>query len=333
MDSYAEIKNEYINILTSILAPLIYQGFQSIFETAKVYKQKNDIKIDELRIFQDLLRNCIPNWSSSIIEQEVRRIKVMSKHGDTLEYLLKAVIKAFLHLHTMKKDLSKAKYVSSAIYENASFTHFIHKTYIQSAREIFNNPFLMNSSAPLREFKENQREVINIIKMSIRLTIKDMLPLDKVILEFLEDERETEENLFLQQKDDKENYAIQKYEGKGVKVNDDNLLYANPKIEPDSIQKGGFKNVLNTKKEYDLLNTEKGNIAEQIFSSFKIQENRPNLIDEIDLKSVTEPHFSPTLKVGHTISNFLKDVPVGHESEIKQSVIEDFIDVYDNSKR
>jgi len=318
MNSYAEIKKEYSTILVSILAPLMFQGLQSIFDTAVNYKKKNNLKTHELRIFQDLLRNIVPNWSPNVVEQEVQRIKIMSKYGDTLDKLLQAIVKSYLHLLSGKNDLLESRYINSKMYEAVSLKDFIHKSYIQISREIFNNPFLFSTEVPMKEIKENQKEVLNIIKDSINLCIKDVIPMDKVLDEFIQQQvnirllgSNTEKQITQSSKE--QNHKLKELEF-NQELNQE-LKKKNETILP--------KTLLN--KEISLINTENGNIVDKVFSSLNIVENKPKLVEEADVRTVTE-----TFNVGgHTVSNFLREAPTD-VTEIKQSVLEDYIDVFDN---
>lgn len=330
MISYVNAKKEYQTILINILTPLIFQGFQSIYETSRNYKMKNNIKTDELRIFQDLLRNIVPNWSASVLEQEVRRIKIMSKYGDTLDKLLVAIVKANLHIQTMHTDFSNTKYIKNETYENVSFTDFIHKVYIQAAREIFNNPYLFSSCVSTKEIKENQKEVLYLIKESIKISFKDVVPLDKVVSEFLENHQTVNQEISVSLLGDEPNKVITKTqpnEFNTQKVPDEQISkLSKPNQNYNQLQLEYNETKKNPNQEISLLSTVHGNIADKIFSSLNIQEAKPQLVEEMDVRTVTESTFQN--KIGHTISAFLKDAPV--ESEIKQSVVDDFIDVYQN---
>jgi len=115
--NFVEIKNEYTILLCDIISPYIYQGFQSIYESAVAYKNKNNVDIDELRIFQDLLRNVVPNWNNVVLDREVARIKICSKRGELLESLLKTIVKAHLHIFSVQGDLNDSLYLKKELYE------------------------------------------------------------------------------------------------------------------------------------------------------------------------------------------------------------------------
>ena len=302
--NFIEIRNEYITHLSDNINQYIYQGFQSIYDNAVNYKKKNKVEFDELRIFQDLLRNIIPNWNNIILDREVARIKICSKKGDTLDLLLKMILKAHIHIHT--NNLSESQYLKPELYENINFTDFIHKVYINSAREFFNNPFLFTIyEVSPKEIKMNQKEALEIIKNSIVKTIKNLIPIE----------------LFL--------YDFKECCNVNVKLLTDEAL---PSVNINNIKRLELdKKSINEKQEggeIPLINTVGQNVMDKVFSSFNIKETLPNLVDANDVESVIS---ISNYKSHHTISNFLKEPPPQVLTEsIKQSAIEEYDAIYNN---
>jgi len=304
--NFLEIKNDHTNTLTEIISPYMYQGFQSIYESALAYKKKNNIEIDEHRIFQDLLRNVVPNWNSVVLDREVARIKICSKKGDLLEKLVKSIIKATLHIHCMSNSLSESTYLKKEIYETVNFSDFIHKAYVDIARELYNNPFLFRTYevSPVT-IKANQRDTLVLIKDRIKSTLRNLIPLEILLQEFLEyDDIKISVKLLTEDKNN-------------------NQIVSNPKkldLEKKSAEGG---------TSIPLLNTVGENVMDKVFSSFQIKETLPNLVDMNDVESVISN--SMKLNSHHTLSNFLKEPPPNiHTETIKQSAIEDYDAVYNN---
>ena len=307
--NFIEIKNEYITSLCDIITQYIYQGFQSIYENALNYKRKNNVEMDELRIFQDLLRNIIPNWSSVVLEREVARIKICSKKGDLLDLLLKMIIKAQLYIYFT--DLNNTLYLKKEIYENINFNEFIHKVYINAARELFNNPFLFKVyEVSPKDIKINQKETFFLIKESIKLTVRNLIPLELLLQEFVEfDNTNINVKLLTEHK-----------------KSENNLLSNIKKLELD---KKELSNKQDGGKDIPLINTIGENVMEKVFSTFNIKETLPNLVDINDVHSVVSTTIK--LKSHHTLSNFLKESPKNIMSDtIKQSAIEDYDAIYNN---
>ena len=172
-----ETKKEYTIHLTNVLAPLMYEGINSIYEDAK----NNSSDGEELKLFQSLLRK-IPSWNEYLIERETNRIVKLSSKGDIIEDLIKAVIKSNIMILTNtspeKKDNIRVKHDITTI-------KFIHNSYIEVARNIFQNPFLFYHKYNSFELKKNQREANEIIKKSIEQAIRKLLPMNMILQNYL----------------------------------------------------------------------------------------------------------------------------------------------------
>lgn len=172
-----ETKKEYTTHLIQLLHPLIYEGLQSIYDNAK----KNSNEIETLKIFQIFLRK-IPNWSDYIIEQEKNRILKISCKGDIIEDLIKAVIKSNIMLLTNTTPENKDKL---KIKHDITTSKFIHNSYIEVARNIYQNPYLFYHKYSNYETKKNQRDANDIIKSSIIEAIRKILPMNIILQNYL----------------------------------------------------------------------------------------------------------------------------------------------------
>ena len=172
-----ETKKEYTIHLVNVLAPLMYEGIFSIYEDAK----NNAPDGEELRLFQNLLRK-IPSWNEHLIEQETKRILKVSSKGSIIEDLIKAVIKSNIMILTNtppdKKD-------NLRINHDISTQKFIHNSYMEIARNIFQNPYLFYHKYNSFELKKNQRDSTDIIKKSISQCIRKLLPMNLVLQNYL----------------------------------------------------------------------------------------------------------------------------------------------------
>jgi hypothetical protein len=183
-----ETKKEYTIHLTNALAPLMYEGISSIYEDAKT----NASDGEELRLFQNLLRK-IPSWNEYLIEQETNRIVKVSPKGEIVEDLIKAVIKSNIMILTNtppeKKDNLRIKH-------DITSQKFIHNSYMEVARNIFQNPYLFYHKYNSYELKKNQREATDVIKKSIEHSIRKLLPMNLVLQNYLGNSFETQTDDF-----------------------------------------------------------------------------------------------------------------------------------------
>jgi hypothetical protein len=188
-----ETKNEYISHLINILTPLIFEGIQSIYKEA----QKTSDATDVLKIFQTYLKR-IPKWNQNLIDTETERIINSSHSYGWLGDLIKATLKSSLIVLMYNPTKKIQERVDSSFYKDISTSDFIHKVYIECAREIWNNPYLLYHNYPPIEIKRNQRDCMNIIKECIKEALRKLLPVKHILNIYLgEDiEEDTNDNQF-----------------------------------------------------------------------------------------------------------------------------------------
>lgn len=171
-----ETKNEYTTRLTNILAPLVFEGFTSIYKDALKIANENDV----LKIFQTCLK-AIPKWNQDLINKETSRILSESNSVEWLEKLIKATIKANIIVLTYNPYLKTQPQVKQEDYNNINTASFIHMVYIECAREFYNNPYLLYHIYPPIDIKRNQRESLNLIKECIKEALRKLLPYKHIL--------------------------------------------------------------------------------------------------------------------------------------------------------
>ena len=69
-------------------------------------------------------------------------------------------------------------------------TTFIHKSYINIAREVWKNPYLFDEQVPGHEYQRNMKQLEDMIKLTIEDTIRRQLPIKEILREHLENANE-----------------------------------------------------------------------------------------------------------------------------------------------
>jgi hypothetical protein len=198
-----EIKNEYTTFLINIMSPIVYKGIKSIYDHAvekrqeikKTIKEQLDQGLitdppkipSELRIFQIYLKD-IPSWNKNIIEKETQRARVESRCPEFFDDLVKAVIKSNIVLLTFSATEKQCELVKQKIHENVDTKELIHKIYIECAKAVYNFPELLWHHYDSLEIKRNQRELLNIVKESIKEGIRQLLPMKMILEQFLKND-------------------------------------------------------------------------------------------------------------------------------------------------
>ena len=192
MDDYVvsnlnESKNEWAMRLVNILAPLIIEGLRAIFSEADRLCIDNNEEEKYLMTFQNLLAN-IPNWSANTVEQETERIT--DKSGCSyLPDLISCVHVIQLKILTCVRVGRDSKSVAIDI---PSFSAFIHKVYINVARQLYSNIYLFEKEIQPLSVQKNNRELEIITRDCILNTVRENIPVENILKAYL---AETDESV------------------------------------------------------------------------------------------------------------------------------------------
>ena len=171
-----DAKSEYTKQLQTLLVPRIYEGIESIYDDAKYNNTMN-----VLHTFQKLLRE-IPKWNKDIIDGETNRILEVTQ-CEWLDNLLTAVFVSNTKILTAIKIKDHDGKIDISI---PRLSHFIHRCYIEVAREIYKNPYLLDKSiTSVKEKQQNLRETLCIIENCIEDAIRSLLPIQSLLKEYL----------------------------------------------------------------------------------------------------------------------------------------------------
>ena len=186
-----ETKNEYTTHLSNILTPLIFQGLQSIYNEAKNIVNKDGDPNMVLKIFQSCLKSII-TWNTVTIDKATNAILTSSQSYDWLNDLIKATLKSNLIVLLYNPNCNnKQTTIDPSFYKSIKTTDFIHRVYIECARELWNNPYLLYHDYPPIEIKRNQRDCMVIIKEAIKESLRKLLPVKHILQIYLNEDIET----------------------------------------------------------------------------------------------------------------------------------------------
>ena len=176
---FVQAKIEYTHQLVDTLKPSLYDGIKSIYDDAKdLYKSNSSTSL--LFIFRTLLEK-IPEWNNELIINETDRIIECSK-CDWLDELVTAVYISHTKI-LMSIGNSNSNKINLTI---PKLINFIHKCYINIAREIWKNPLLFSEDISGYEYQKNMNVIENIICNCIENTIRISLPVKEILKEHLD---------------------------------------------------------------------------------------------------------------------------------------------------
>ena len=167
-------RDEYIEQLKCIITPLLIQGFNSIY--ADAIKISNERKT--IYKFQELLKE-IPQWNQTILQEESKRIKKKCAYiMDIVTAIFVSNVKILASIRLKGKNENiRVKIPTSDI--------FIHSIYIESAQQFFHDPFLFYHRSGFGKVQESKELIRRIIRYSVDETIRQMLPFDDILQEYL----------------------------------------------------------------------------------------------------------------------------------------------------
>ncbi len=249
------IKETYEEILFSILIPALYEGFQTIYSQAMAYERKyteaakKNPNIENpgiLILFQKFLKG-IPNLNTHRIRGEADRIKSSTKSADLFDDLVKAVAKANIILLTYNVDHKRKNLLQTKYHENIIVHDFIHSCYIQCARNFFGCVELFYHKLEPVEINQNKRICYKIIRESVGESIRLMLPMKEILLEYITQKYESKEvsNPYLNQ--------YPEMPGMNTFVNPENqeeFIEANRAVDRDLMNHVGRKLLVDSENEF-----------------------------------------------------------------------------------
>ena len=134
-----DAKTEYTKQLINILKMNIYFSINKLFFEAKLICKETNKENMVLNKFQELLSN-IPNWNQDVINNEYEIIIKNSK-CDWLEDLLTAVFVSHTRILTSINVNRNKNKINLKIPKT---THFIHKCFVDVARNFWKNSYLFD---------------------------------------------------------------------------------------------------------------------------------------------------------------------------------------------
>ena len=175
-----DTKKEFSIYLINNLSPEISKGIYSIYLNCKNRVEENN---NILISFQQVLSD-VPKWNNNVIYTETGRIKNKISY---IEDLLTAVFISNMRLLCSIKNKNKQIKVKVPKLEV-----FIHKCYIEVAKEFWSYTYLFNENINKLEVQKNKRQIEVIIKNSIEEVIRKLLPLKTILKDYLETNLDTE---------------------------------------------------------------------------------------------------------------------------------------------
>tara|TARA_B100001250_G_scaffold183495_2_gene157927 strand:- start:1871 stop:2902 length:1032 start_codon:yes stop_codon:yes gene_type:complete len=170
-------RDEYTYQLVQSIMPPILEIFENIYNKAKdSASEKEDYA---LVLFQLELQK-IPHWNNISIERECK--KIISGYPSLMDHVAAVFVSNIQILSCVRLDTENKKDIHIKIPTRDSF---IHKVLIQCAENIFQDPLLFWHEISYGEKRENTKKKQSLIDESIKEAIREMLPIQDILKEYL----------------------------------------------------------------------------------------------------------------------------------------------------
>lgn len=180
-------KNEWSIRLMNVLSGHIIDGFRSIFNEALEICEQNEEPEKYLMTFQNFLSR-IPKWSQTMIDTEANRI-IQNSKCNYLEDLITCVHIVQLKILSCVRTSNHNKKIEIDI---PNFTSFLHNVYINIARKLYSNIYLFQIDITSLEQQKNNREFELIVQTCIMNTIRDNIPIDHLLKQYIDETQEVD---------------------------------------------------------------------------------------------------------------------------------------------
>ena len=316
----ADIKNIYLQQLTSILTPCMFDSIKNIYNRSCEIAKGSKMSIEYA--FKVCLKDLV-NLSQQSIINEVSKIKSLSNSGSYFDNLVRSVIKS--HIVLMSYNVSKESCPICDIRKyNIDINKFIHECYIELGNQIFNDPriFIMclKDGEELNNINGNIRcgnKFDKLVKKCISKVVFSFIPVNDVLVEYLNKDKITDDYIKAKQDIEKDEIVNKIIEGINEKI----------KIN----QSGGFNIDELMERIKTLISSNSNNIEQPINiqsvqSTIKQIDNvisndiSAAIITEEDKKSVKETENKEEVKeINKEVKNEINNEVIIDEQD-KQSV-------------
>lgn len=217
----ADIKNIYLQQLTSILTPCMFDSIKNIYNRSCEIAKGSKMSIEYA--FKVCLKDLV-NLSQQSIINEVSKIKSLSNSGSYFDNLVRSVIKS--HIVLMSYNVSKDSCPICDIRKyNIDINKFIHECYIELGNQIFNDPriFIMclKDGDELNNINGNIRcgnKFDKLVKKCISKVVFSFIPVNDILVEYLNKDKITDDYIKAKQDIEKDEIVNKIIEGVNEKI-------------------------------------------------------------------------------------------------------------------
>ena len=131
----------------------------------------------------------IPKWNQDIVAEETNRL-IEASRCDYLEELMTALFIAHTKVMASVRVNKKNKKLTITV---PKLDHFLHRLFTEAAKSFWKAPFLFQEDIPAIDRQKNLLQAEAIIEEAIYAAVRDMLPIKKILQEYISEPTDDEE--------------------------------------------------------------------------------------------------------------------------------------------
>lgn len=131
----------------------------------------------------------IPKWNQDVVAEETSRL-IEASRCDYLEELMTALFIAHTKVMASVRVNKKNKKLTITV---PKLDHFLHRLFTEAAKSFWKAPFLFQEDIPAIDRQKNLLQAEAIIEEAIYAAVRDMLPIKKILQEYISEPTDDEE--------------------------------------------------------------------------------------------------------------------------------------------
>jgi hypothetical protein len=174
-----EAKKELTKHIINRISPFFYEEFRKLHN--KCIVDCNEAKKPNiLEEFGKKLKN-VPEWNQNLIDELFERLQQTCTR-QILSNLIKSVWIANVQILSAVR-MNKTETETEVNVPDPK--RFVHKCFVECAREIYKDPYLFDPNVDTMQLHRNQRDLLKLISRSTKDGIRKMLPVEDILRQYL----------------------------------------------------------------------------------------------------------------------------------------------------
>jgi hypothetical protein len=173
--TYSEARVEYQKQMSSKLIVPLLSFFRKIRADLWQESQQSILSRFQRKVAE------IPKWNQDVVAEETSRL-IEASRCDYLEELMTALFIAHTKVMASVRVSKKNKKLTITV---PKLDHFLHRVFTETAKSFWKAPFLFQEELPAIERQKNLLQAEAIIEEAIYAAVRDMLPIKKILQEYI----------------------------------------------------------------------------------------------------------------------------------------------------